>query len=984
MICITYRMFLITLTTFFLNVSVSNSATLTVNNTNDAGAGSLRDAMTLANSSAGNDYINFNLGAGGPFTITLLSALPTLTDNAGLTIDGWNNSGNNGTPNTIAVFSTSIGSPLNPVYKIILANGNNIPVGITISSTFNMIRGLVLQDFGDGTPSNNDMCIRITAGSNTVVGCYLGMAQDGATMGTRPFYGVYIAGPNNRIGDGTNAGVNLISGMGGNGGTKIYITGATATANIVRGNIIGLQSNGTSALTASATGISLITSAHSNTIGGTGTFDGNLISGNRGTGISISTNSNVIQGNYIGPLSDGVTGLTGSMQSNGMSNGGSFNLIGGSVPGARNLISGNTNLGMDMSGSNNIIRGNYWGTNKFGTARISVGNNGGFTINTGTGNIVGGTGAGEGNVISGFPSMGFWLLNQPAGAGQNTIQQNTVGLAANGTSSLTGGGNANGFNMMLGARNFLIGGNTSAARNIISGNSTGITMNNNVTTNTVQGNYIGLAGDGMSRVTGANQTNGISITAGTLNLIGGTGAGQGNVISGNTTYGIYLSTASTSLNTVLQNTIGLQANASSTLTGGNTQSGIYIDNSNSNVIGGSTGSTSRNIISGNSAFGIGISGASASLNLVSGNYIGVSGTSGSVTGANQVNGVRIITGANTNTIGGYSGAFGTNPQGNLISRNTGDGIYVFSLGAVSNLISRNLIYSNGAASLPINLNYGANQGNAGKAVPVIMTVTTTIVTGSNAATAGVGDTVEVFTNNTGNCRDLMSYKGSTLATAAGNWTLTGITINQGESAIATARTVANNNTSQVSICTVPLPVELSLFNVECINNEIVIKWVTESELDTRDFIIERSEDGEHYRFVGKVKARGRSVIRNEYILTDPFPQNNERLYRLRQNDENGNVEYYYAHLLASCEEVRPVISVFPSPVTEKLKVACYYPHDLLVNVYLTDMNGSKLFSKTNWSGKDLLEINVSELPGGTYVLTVSSPIEEFNTKVIKE
>jgi hypothetical protein len=63
------------------------AATYTVINTNDSGAGSLRQAMIDANATTGvADTINFDLGSAA--TITLTSSLPPITDGAGLTIDG--------------------------------------------------------------------------------------------------------------------------------------------------------------------------------------------------------------------------------------------------------------------------------------------------------------------------------------------------------------------------------------------------------------------------------------------------------------------------------------------------------------------------------------------------------------------------------------------------------------------------------------------------------------------------------------------------------------------------------------------------------------------------------------------------------------------------------------------------------------------------------------------------------------------------------
>ena len=51
-------------------------AIFTVTNTNNLGAGSLSQAITSANSTPGPDEIDFNIGGGGPATITPVSPLP--------------------------------------------------------------------------------------------------------------------------------------------------------------------------------------------------------------------------------------------------------------------------------------------------------------------------------------------------------------------------------------------------------------------------------------------------------------------------------------------------------------------------------------------------------------------------------------------------------------------------------------------------------------------------------------------------------------------------------------------------------------------------------------------------------------------------------------------------------------------------------------------------------------------------------------------
>ena len=74
-------------------IRTSHASTYTVSNTNDSGAGSLRQAIVDANNHAGPDTITFNIsGCGGVCTISLGSALPALSAGQ-TTIDGYTQPG---------------------------------------------------------------------------------------------------------------------------------------------------------------------------------------------------------------------------------------------------------------------------------------------------------------------------------------------------------------------------------------------------------------------------------------------------------------------------------------------------------------------------------------------------------------------------------------------------------------------------------------------------------------------------------------------------------------------------------------------------------------------------------------------------------------------------------------------------------------------------------------------------------------------------
>src|SRR5262249_45134143 len=144
--------------------------------------------------------------------------------------------------------------------------------------------------------------------------------------------------------------------------------------------------------------------------------------------------------------------------------------------------------------------------------------------------------------------------------------------------------------------NNVIGGTTAAARNLISGNNLGLEISDG-TSNQIQGNFVGTTVSG--NVALGNTFDGLKISA-PLNTIGGTTAGSRNVISGNGLNGVDMvgGDIGSALNLVQGNIIGIDATGAAPLLS-NPQVGVFIQNADSNTVGGTT-AAARNIISSNS------------------------------------------------------------------------------------------------------------------------------------------------------------------------------------------------------------------------------------------------------------------------------------------------------------------------------------------------------------------------------------------------
>ena len=193
---------------------------------------------------------------------------------------------------------------------------------------------------------NNGITLQ-AGGGNIIEGNFLGTNASGAGALGNGFNGIglYDGTSNNRIGGTTAAARNVVAGN----GQGILFNNGTMTGNVLLGNYIGTNAAGTAALPNGFSGINVFTA--NNTIGGTSAAARNVISGNTGFGILIQTNTatnNTVQGNFIGVAVDGTAplGNTGSTGDGVRISSGVNNLIGGTVAGAGNVISGNAQVGV--------------------------------------------------------------------------------------------------------------------------------------------------------------------------------------------------------------------------------------------------------------------------------------------------------------------------------------------------------------------------------------------------------------------------------------------------------------------------------------------------------------------------------------------------------------------------------------------------------------------------------------------------------------
>jgi CSLREA domain-containing protein len=230
---------------------------------------------------------------------------------------------------------------------------------------------------------------------------------------------------------------------------------------------------------------------------GGSTVRGLVVNRFSGVGINLQSSGNYrIEGNYIG------TDVTGTVALGNTEHGihvlSHPTLDNGRNTIVRNVISANGVSGIEIGGNEdeNVIQGNHIGTNAAGTSALGNGR-WGIRIANGpqSGNVIGGTAAGEGNVISanGDDGVAVGGACNPCVFTGNLVQGNYIGTNASGTAAL--GNRLNGISNI--GDDTTIGGTAAGARNVISGNGwNGILVAGDSSDSRVQGNLIGTAADG--------------------------------------------------------------------------------------------------------------------------------------------------------------------------------------------------------------------------------------------------------------------------------------------------------------------------------------------------------------------------------------------------------------------------------------------------------------------------------------------------------
>jgi hypothetical protein len=179
----------------------------------------------------------------------------------------------------------------------------------------------------------------------------------------------------------------------------------------------------------------------------------------------------------------------------------------------------------------------------------------------------------------------------------------------------------------------------------------------------------------------------------------------------------------------------------------------------------------------------------------------------------------------------------------------------------------------------------------------------------------------------------------------------------------------------------PLPVKIISFAGRMVNNESLLNWNINNDGSLNYFELERSNDGASFTYLSSIVSSNATGNIQLYSYTDEHPFNPYTYYRLKLVDKTQKSFYSNVVKLKSGNEI--IASLYPNPASD---------HSYLSFSSLTSGNTSvELFNAAGQmvrseniaynTGENVIEISLSNLPKGMYILRSAGINIEHNTLI---
>jgi hypothetical protein len=186
----------------------------------------------------------------------------------------------------------------------------------------------------------------------------------------------------------------------------------------------------------------------------------------------------------------------------------------------------------------------------------------------------------------------------------------------------------------------------------------------------------------------------------------------------------------------------------------------------------------------------------------------------------------------------------------------------------------------------------------------------------------------------------------------------------------------------------PTPVELVSFTGTISNGNVMLSWITATEVNNYGWEIQRNfEEDSFFETIGFVEGAGNTNSPKNYVFNDKPIKYGNYLYRIKQIDNDGTFEYNGTVRIRH-EHNQPTaeyLSSYPNPFNPQTNVVIAINYKTFVNLDVYNSIGEKvttLYTGLLDEGEYNFSLNGQTLSSGIYFIMLQTERELLKHKIV--
>lgn len=186
----------------------------------------------------------------------------------------------------------------------------------------------------------------------------------------------------------------------------------------------------------------------------------------------------------------------------------------------------------------------------------------------------------------------------------------------------------------------------------------------------------------------------------------------------------------------------------------------------------------------------------------------------------------------------------------------------------------------------------------------------------------------------------------------------------------------------------PLPVTLTSFTGKPVNSTVELNWRTTSEINFKNYLVEKSSDGSHFINLTEVAPKGSINAAANYATVDRYPYPNYSYYRLKTINIDGTFAYSDIVKVKTAQRSISLTRLFPNPAMSYVNVEIVANNQQVIYVEVLNVEGQKVMTQTMQlnSGINEKQLSLTNLSAGNYIVQFRDSQNNIieSTKVVKQ